>query len=294
MAKTIEDGFDTFISWLKPLASEHEKAVSHKESVKSCMEKNFGCTSLFETGSFGNGTGVRHYSDTDYFAKCPAGNLYTDTTYTLRLVKEALQATFSRTTGIVVKTPAVRIPFGTYASERLELTPVYYGELVNTPVGNKVYYNIPDYYGGWMKSSPGAHIDYVNREDKRLKGKLKPLIQLIKAWKFYNQVPIYSFYLELRVTKYAEGETSIVYDIDVKNIMKFLNDNNLPSIQDPMGISGLVRACKTDAKRDTALSKLSTGTSRAIKACDARTDNVDDAFYWWNLFYNKEFPSRNT
>jgi hypothetical protein len=105
-------------------------------------------------------------------------------------------------------------------------------------------------------------------------------------------VPISSFYLELRTTKYAEGETSIVYDIDVKRVMKILYDNDLPSIQDPMGISGYVKACSTDAKRDDALSKVKTGFTRADKAVENREKNLDDCFNWWNLFYNYEFPSR--
>lgn len=292
MAKTLEQGFDTFIEWLKPLSSEHEKAAAHKDSVKRCMENNFDCTSFFETGSFGNDTGVRHFSDTDYFARCPGNKFWTDSAYTLRKVKEALQSTFSRTSNIEVKTPAIQIPFGIYKSETLEVTPATYNGLVTTPVGNKYSYEIPNYEGGWMNSSPGAHIAYVNRENSRLNGKLKPLIQMIKAWKFYNSVPITSFYLELRVTKYAEKETVIIYDIDLKNIITMLNTNQLASIQDPMGISGYVPACKTTAKKTNALSKLNTGATRAIKAVENREANVDNAFYWWNLFFNQEFPNR--
>jgi len=292
MPKTLDQGFDTFLSWLVPLASEHDKAKSHKDSVKACLEKNFECYSFFETGSFGNATGVRHYSDTDYFAVMPAKKVYTDSAYTLRKIKEALQETFWRTEGIGVNTPSVRIPFGNYASETLEITPAKFNGFVDTPVGSKSSYDIPDYSGGWMKSSPQAHNAYVKREDERLGYKLKPLIRLVKAWKFYNNVPISSFYLELRTTKYAEGESSIVYDIDLKRVMKILYDNDLPSIQDPMGISGYVKACSTDAKREEALSKVKTGYSRAEKAVEKRESNVDDAFYWWNLFYNNEFPSR--
>lgn len=292
MAKTIEQCFDTLLNWIKPLTTEHNKAASHKESVRSCMINNFGCNLFFETGSFSNGTGVRHFSDTDYFARCPAGNFYNDATYTLRLVKEALQRTFSTTPGIVVKNPAIRIPFGSFASERLELTPVYYGGIINTSVGNKYFYNIPNYDGEWMQSSPGAHTEYVNREDRRLKGRLKPLIQLVKAWKFYNQIPIYSFYLELRVTKYAESQGSIIYDIDLKNIIKFLYDNDLPSIQDTMGISGLISACKTTAKKNIALFKLATGCTRAIKAYNARSTDTDISVYWWKMFFNDQFPAR--
>lgn len=292
MAKTLDQGFDTFLSRLVPLSSEHDKAKSHKDSVKSCLENNFDCYNFFETGSFGNSTGVRHYSDTDYFAVMPAAKVYNDSAYTLKKVKEALQETFWRTEGISVNTPAVKIPFGSYASETLEVTPCTFNGLVDTPVGSKGSYDIPNYDGGWMKSSPQAHNAYVKREDERLGYKLKPLIRLIKAWKFYNNVPISSFYLELRTTKYAEGESSIVYDIDVKRVMKILYDNDLPSIQDPMGISGYVKACATEVKKEDALSKVKTGYSRADKACEKRESNVDDAFYWWNLFYNNEFPSR--
>lgn len=292
MAKTLDEGFEKFISWLKPLQSEHDKGTSHKESVKSCMENNFGCTSFFETGSFGNGTGVRHYSDTDYFGICPASNFYNNSGTTLTKIKEALALTFSKTSGIEVKKPAVRIPFGSYASERLELTPAYFNSVISTPVGNKYSYNIPSYDNGWMQSSPGAHIDYVNREDKRLNGKLKPLIQMVKAWKFYNNIPIYSFYLELRVTKYAQSENSIIYSIDLKNIFKFLDDYSLPSIQDPMGISGLVIACKTDSKKKSALSKVATAATRSRKAFDEIDKNLDNTFLYYNLLFNDKFPSK--
>lgn len=292
MARTLDQGFETFLTWLVPLASEHDKAKSHKDSVKSCLETNFDCYNFFETGSFGNATGVRHFSDTDYFAVMPSAKVYGDSAYTLRKVKEALQETFWRTEGIVVNTPAVKIPFGNYASETLEVTPCTFNGLVDTPVGSKSSYDISNYEGGWMKSSPQAHNAYVKREDERLGYKLKPLIRLIKAWKFYNNVSISSFYLELRTTKYAEGESSIIYDIDIKKFMKILYDSDLPNIQDPMGISGYVKACSTDAKREDALSKVKTGYTRAEKAVEKRESNLDDCFYWWNLFYNDKFPSR--
>ncbi len=292
MAKTLAEGFDTFLSWLVPLPAEHKKAKSHKDSVESCLKKNFDCYSFFETGSFGNGTGIRHHSDTDYFAVIPNQKAHNNSSITLKKVKEALQYTFWNTTGITVNTPAVQIPFGNYASETLELTPCTFNGMVDTPVGNMASYDIPDYEGNWMKSSPKAHNYYVKREDERLGFKLKPLIQLIKAWKFYNNVPISSFYLELRTTKYAQNETSIVYDIDVRRVLKMLFDNDLASIRDPMGISGYVQACSSDTKKMTALSKLSTGYSRSEKAFANRDTNLDNCFYWWNLFYNNEFPSR--
>ena len=292
MAKTLAEGFETFLKRLVPLNSEHEKAASHRQSVESCMINNFGCYNFFETGSFGNNTGIRHYSDTDYFAVCASAKFFNDSGSTLRKTKEALQGTFWKTIGIEVRTPAVRIPFGNYASETLELTPCTFNGTVTTPVGSHASYDIPNYEGGWMKSSPQAHNAYVRKENDRLGGKLKPLIQLIKAWKYYHSVPISSFYLELRITKYAEGEKDIIYDIDIKRFIKWLFDNNLPSIQDPMGISGYVSACNTDFKKTEALSKLATAHSRAEKAYAKRESDLDNCYYWWNLFFNDKFPSR--
>ncbi len=59
-----------------------------------------------------------------------------------------------------------------------------------------------------------------------------------------------------------------------------------------MGISGYVKACSTDAKKQEALSKLKTGFTRAEKAYGERSANLDNCFYWWNLFFNNEFPNR--
>jgi hypothetical protein len=290
MPKSIEEGFNKFISNLQPLISEHQKAASHKNSVFRCMTNNWNCTRLFETGSFGNGTGVRHYSDTDYFAICPDDTFYTHSGNTLRKIKETLQGAFQATGGIEVKTPSVRIPFGRWASERLEVTPACYKGLLETPQGKHHGYYIPDYDGGWMVSSPYAHNAYVTTQNKRLKGGLKPLIQLVKAWKFYAQAPITSFYLELRVTKYAEQRESIIYDRDLRGVLKFLNDTQLANMQDPMKVSGYVRACKTETKKREALSKLNTAYSRAEKAFGA---SEADAFYWWQMLYiNGRFPAR--
>jgi hypothetical protein len=153
-------------------------------------------------------------------------------------------------------------------------------------------YDISDGAGGWMNASPDAHNAYVSYINEKHGGKVKPLIRFIKAWKYFRDVPISSFYLELRVTKYAEGEKSIVYDIDVKRVLGQLWDKQLADMQDPMGVSGYIPACKSDALREEALSKLDSAFVRAEKALEAKNEGkISDAFYWWRLLYNSEFPT---
>ena len=294
MAKTIDGGFDAFINKLQPLSSEHLKAISHNNSVEACLRNNFECNRFFETGSFGNGTSIRHYSDTDYFAVIPDERLWEDSSYSLKKVKESLQATFISTEGIAVNCPAVKIPFGNYASETMEVTPCSKAGTVETHLSNYFRYEIPDCNGGWMYSSPKAHNEYVKSQNDRFTdNKVKKLIQLVKAWKFYNDVPISSFYLELRVTKYVEIEETIIFDVDLQRIFVNLLNHSLANIQDPMKVSGLIPASKTENFRQEALSKLNTAAMRADKAIAAKDKgNIDDAFYWWNMLFNKEFPAR--
>ena len=287
MPRTIDEGFRDFVKKLTPGGAESEGVKSHRSSIKDCLENNFGLVRFTRIGSLGNGTSISGYSDVDYLACLPTKQLTTSSTYSLGKVRDALDVRFPYT-GVRVNCPAVCCPFGTTAAERTEVIPADYMWESN---GYKVY-DIADGAGGWMKTSPDAHNAYVRAIDDKLGGKVKPLIRFLKAWKCFREVPISSFYLELRVAKYATGETAIVYDIDVRNVFKMLFDGELANMQDPVGISGYIPACSTDTKRQDALSKLETAYIRSEKARDAALkENISEAFDWWRLLYNYEFPT---
>jgi hypothetical protein len=287
MPRTADEGFRDFLSWLTPTAVETVAAASHRSSIESCLKNNFGLLRFFRTGSFGNGTSISGYSDVDYFASLPNSALTQSSDYTLTKVRRALDFRFPNT-DVRVNCPAVVVPFGTSAYESTELVPAEY---IKEQSGVRIY-DIPDCNNGWMRSSPDAHNEYVRSVDQKLNKKLKPLIRFVKAWKYFMQVPISSFYLELRVTKYAESESAIVYSIDLYRILKMLWEKDCADLQDPMGISGYIQASKTDAQRNDAVSKACTAYVRAEKARDAeRKDNIKDAFEWWGLLYGGRFPT---
>lgn len=287
MPRTIEEGFRDFNDKLKIVKTESESLKKHRASIEACMKNNFGMNRFFKTGSIGNGTNVSGYSDTDYFAGIPRENLKKDSGTTLRLVKESLQARFP-STYIYVDRPAVVVDFGDVASETTEIIPADY---LRTENGVNIY-DIPDGSGTWMKSSPKANNNYVTNINSGLSLKVKPLIRFVKAWKFYNNVPISSFYLEMRVAKYASQEKSIIYSIDIKSILAHLVDVDLAQMINPTGVGGYIQACKSDADKRDAISKLNTAYGRAIKAREAEeAGKISDAFYWWNLLFNDKFPS---
>ena len=293
MARTIEDAFDELVKRLQPSNLEYDKAARHRSRVYSCLERNFDCYRFFETGSFGSGTGVRGYSDIDYFAVCKSRTLPDNSGYVLTRFRDELRYTFHATESIRVNTPAVRIEFGTFASEVLEIVPTCFLGFTNSSLGQKAYYSIPDYSGQWVTASPEAHNAYVQLHNRRLNGRLKPLIQLLKAWKYFNNAEILSFYLELRATKFAESKRYINYEQDFVRVLNVLSSNGLARMQDPMGISGYVLPCKTDAKKDTAANKVATALERGNRAIEAMSKNkVDEAFRLWRLIFNYSFPAR--
>src|SRR4051794_12273730 len=111
MPTTLPAAFDQMLSQFTPSKFEVTSAGSHRDAVEGKLSNAFGVTNFFGTGSRENGTSVRYYSDLDYFASIPSQNQRDNSAYMLRLVKEQLQARFSRTK-IYIDTPAVVCAFG--------------------------------------------------------------------------------------------------------------------------------------------------------------------------------------
>lgn len=287
MPRTLDEGFREFLVKLTPSAAESALAASHRESIRALLHSSFGLRRYLRIGSFGNGTSISGFSDVDYLACLTHETFTADSAYTLRKVRDALAYRFPNT-DVHVNSPAVVVPFGTTRSETTEVVPA---DEMASYQGNPVY-DIPDRDGGWMKVSPDAHKEYVRKIDDKFGGKVRPLIRFVKAWKFLRDVPIRSFYLEMRVAQYADGEQSIIYNMDVARVLGRLLEVGLARMQDPMGVSGYISPCQSQAQLDDAISKLSTAATRAWKAEECRAkDDLYNAFEWWRLLYGDWFPT---
>ncbi len=248
-------------------------------------------TAFFRTGSFGNGTNIRGYSDVDSFAVIPRENLKQDSDITLRKVAIDLRERFPFTEGIRVASPGVRVPFGLDGEEAVEIVPV--DQTGHTQLGFRQF-DMPDGNGGWKFSAPESHNAYVNRIDELHGGEVKPLIRFIKAWKFKRNAPIRSFYLEIRTAQYAAAERSIIYDMDVNRVLAMLWADKLAAVPDPRFPRGafVLSACRTELQRQDALSKLRNATIWASEAVNFRFNGQERAaFQRWDLVYDHDFPA---
>ena len=287
MPRTIDEGFRDFLLKLTPSSYESDAAKRHRASIEQCIKSNLGLRRFWRTGSFGNGTSIYGRSDVDYMASIPKEGLGRSSFVSLRKLRTALAKRFPNTR-VRASCPSVIVPFGTDARETTEITPAFY---VGTQHRFKVY-EIPDCAGGWMKSSPDAHNFYVRSVDRNLSSKVKPLVRFIKAWKYLNNVPVSSFYLELRVAKYASKKSSILYSAHIAGIFQFLHNSKLAKVRDPMGISGNISPCRTEPELRMTRSRVTTARTRALKACEAEIrGNTREAFDWWNKLFALKFPS---
>jgi hypothetical protein len=293
VVRTVNEAFEVFLTRLTPTEAQRTAGASHRATVRGALEKKLTVSNFYETGSFSHGTGVRNYSDIDAFVSIK--NPKPDSSYTaLNWVKEALSERFPLTE-VVIRRPAVVVKFGG-GYETWEVIP---GFLTNRGTKDQWIYDIPGPSAGsaWIDSAPKEHLGYVNdcSNNAPHKGDAKDLARLIKAWKYYCNVPISSFYLEMRCARHVKNETTYAHVWDVCQILEKLQDNALAAMNDPSGCVGQIRACSSDASRTDALSKLDTAATRSRKALDAyRADDYVTAFKYLDLLFAGNFPSRNT
>jgi hypothetical protein len=152
----------------------------------------------------------------------------------------------------------------------------------------------PSVGSGWITSAPKVHLKYVNdRNKKPHDGDAKRLARLIKAWKYSCDVPISSFYLEMRSAQHVATLSTYIDVWDVCQMLEKLQGHVLAAMSDPTGASSRFHACSSDATRTDALSKLTTAARRARTALDAyRDDDADTAFSYLNLLFGGNFPAR--
>jgi hypothetical protein len=288
MASSAEEAFREFNIKLIPSISEREKASSHRQAIYDKLESKYGLYRMFQSGSFKHGTGISGHSDVDYFVSLKSSRPLLSSSI-LNSVRDTLKERFPFTE-IHVSRPAVVLEFG-QGYERVEIIPAYaQGNVGET---SHMKFKIPGIFEEWLESTPEAHLAYVNSSDVNTpSGSTKEFTRLIKAWKYYRNVHISSFYLEMRAASYMREQSSYIPWLDLYYFLKWLNGNGIAAMNDPTGNTGRIYACSSDAMLEDSVSKLSTALTRAENAKDYKDNgNLSAAFDEWRKLFNYEFPS---
>ncbi len=287
MAKTLDEGFQLFIDSLTPGSSMPDVPDDCRERILDCLEDNFGLYAFFLGGSLLSGTHIRGQVSVDYFASIDDEKLPADSDSFLAEVGHALDECFPDRR-LTVKAPAIVVPTDPDGDGMIRIVPA---KLAGQTHSGYRLYAVADGLGGWMTSSPDAHGTYIEAADFDLGGKLRPLIRLLKAWKYFRQVPVSSFYIELQCVAYAAGEKMLVYTVDLRNVLEVLWKDQFADVRDPKGVSGHVPARLTYAGKKVAIARLRTALYHTSRAQEAEAEGrIEEAFVYWNRVFNGHFP----
>ena len=280
MAETVSAWLNSLNALYTPLSSHFDAARSHKSSIETRLDYVLGVYRMFEIGSLRQGTGIWQFSDADYLVSLKGDRPASSTTM-LNKVRDALTGRFPGTT-ISVRSPAVVCRF---ADCEVEVVPGY---ISDTATSNGYWIADPALTGGWMKSYPEAHNEYVNTVNNKFNGGVKTLARQLKIWKYKRSVPVSSCYLEMRAAKYMDRQQSYIQIYDLYLALSNIHTAGLAAMNDPSGLGSRFTACSSDATKADALSKLSTAVARASKALEYyKVDDHANAIKQLKLLFDR-------
>lgn len=214
------------ISAATPDQDAKHKASRHRDEIESWLQRDLDIFRILETGSWSHGTAAWPWSDVDYFASM-RGVRPQSSQSDLENLRSSLARRFSAAT-VRINRPVVQIRF--HDGPNVEIAPAHI-----TSDGD---YYIPDPDGtGWIKSSPHKHAEYVNMA-RDMEDRAKPFIRLLKEWKYQRNVPISSFYLEMRAAKHVIDHPPFIMLMDLWWFFQDLETAGAPSMNDPSKFDG--------------------------------------------------------
>lgn len=296
--KTVPEGFRTLLERIEPRSGERLKAKTHASGIKQALRSAFELKKFEEIGSHTRGTAISRYSDVDHLAmfsrnEMTWGDGLIRSDRALAKVREVLEGAYGRTK-VVVDGPAVVVNFG-QGEEAVDVVPAVWKSTVG--IDGYPLYEIPDGMGrgGWMTTSPERHGKYISGCNDQSRGKLARTMWLLKHWRYSRtpNIPFLGFHVELLLAQEAVCVGVKGYAECLLKAFRLLRDRRGRALQDPVGISGLIPAAFTEAKRDALVNAAAYAAEHAARAVDAENrGDLDEAFRQWNIVFKDAFPSR--
>ena len=282
---TVAERFNNFLSNVQLTSTQIQDARTKYNGVCKKLHDHYysssydGSTKLL-VGSYGKNTAIAPPTDIDVLFIMPYNEFNRYNSYSgngqsqllqdiKNILLEKYPDTHMRGDGQVV-----RVNFISY---NVEVIPSF---LLN---GN---YYIPDtnYGGSWRETSPKSEMKNITNSNKRSNGNTIKLIKMIKAWKYYCNVPIKSLVIELIAINFLEkweyyDKPSVYHDWMIRDffrgLLRCVNDTcKIPGIDEKISCSN-----EWESKAKTAL-------NRAEKACavESEKDYINATQEWKKIF----------
>lgn len=280
----VADMLPEFVKKLVPPAHDRSLVARRKDNIKTAITNDgLRLVSVFESGSFSHGTGIKAHSDVDVMAWLGYEHKSNLPSSILARVKSAIFR-HSQVSNATVSSPTIQVSF--WEGPSFEVVPAFF----RSSNGHTTYH-IGGRSDEWVVSSPTVHNRYVNTENDRLNKRVKPLIRLVKAWKYHVEAPVSSFYLEMRTAKYCSTEKSILYELDIRRIFRTIVFAGVADMNDPAGVAGRIPAVASEDKRRKVKRLMESALDNLEEAATHRQNNsaID---YWLCMtrVFGSDFP----
>jgi len=104
---------------------------------------------------------------------------------------------------------------------------------------------------------------------------------------------VLGFYLELLIASEAVCVGAKSYQNCLNDAFRLLRDRAGASLNDPLGISGRIPGANTDGQRQSLTEAARYAADKSARALDAEVaGRIGEAFDYWKMVFNNEFPSR--
>ncbi len=288
---TISDAFKSLLTRIAPLQSEIDAAERHIATIRTRLAETYTLKGFVRAGSYSRDTFIRGSSDVDMFAVITRddarwGRDYMSSETVLNNFRRELAARFPFT-GVSRDVHAIVVRF---ADCQVDVVPSFFAGMTSA---NRPMYSIPDGRGEWMKTSPAHHNAYIQQADESSRSKLRGTAQLLKFWRECRQfpVPISSFHIELVLASESTCRGIKSYAECLTEVLQGLAQRECRGLQDPLGISGLVPAVKSTARREQALDSVKYSRDHAKLALLAeRQGDLREAHRQWDIVFRGYFP----
>lgn len=292
--------FGLLLRRIEPRERDQEIYLSHEKTVRQRLETVFRANRVIRIGSYARGSSIRYTSDVDLMlvlkreeARWGGGLMSSNTV--LNHVRDQLRARYWQTdVGRDGQAVVVRFRGNQYPVDVVPAVYSHHGNITefDGSVKNYPIFLIPDGDGGWLETSPLAHNKYIRDADAASRGKLKRTAKLIKYWRRCRQphVPLNSFHTELLLAREGICVGPRSYALCLHNALAELANRSCRQLQDPLGISGLIKAAYTESMRGQAADAARSSAQRSYNARMAeRAGDVREAVRLWEIVFNHRF-----
>lgn len=288
--------FAQLLKRITPDITQEEIFAQHQSSIEALAKRAFQINRVERIGSYTRGSAIKHFSDADLLfvlsrdeVRNSYGQYHSSNTL-LKKVRDQLQERYKQTE-IGKDGQAIVIAFRD-GQHPVDVVPGYFWKagLANYPI-----FRIPDGGGDWMETSPQLQNKYIAEADERSAGKLKGVARLLKYWAQTRTTTdsLSGFHIEMLLAETDICACPQTHSTAFTKAIYVLAARNCRALQDPLGISGYIKAVGTESKQVTLDRAIQTAAYHCQSAMQAEEgSNTQEATRQWDIVFNGHFPGR--